>query len=92
MSAITYATGLTRNMAQIHVDGDYVGLLFKEADYVGDGGPFYLIDLHDDPRGPGLVRNRSLLSEIVQDRVATHPGLTARPGIETGPRLDFVPF
>ena len=73
MPRIAYdATGSDRS-ARIIFRNRPIGLVLKESHYAIPGGPQYVIDIFSDPRGPKRVRNRSLLSEIVQDRVSTHP-------------------
>lgn len=91
MTAIAYAETGTHHAAEIHADGRYVGLLFKETKYVGPR-PFYVVLLNDDPRGAKIVRNRSLLSEIVADRVASHPSLSPDDGAALSPAMPGVPF
>ena len=73
MPPLAYASNGTLNTARILFGNHPIGLVFKETNYVGAGGPHYVVDVHSDPRGPKRVRNRSLLPEIVADRVSTHP-------------------
>lgn len=92
MPALTFTLTGTRNTTQIHFNRDFVGLLFKETDYTGLDHDLYVIHLHSDPRGRKIVRSRSLLNEMIQDRIATHPNLQARPSPAKAPTYDHAPF
>ena len=94
MPPVAYASTGTLNTARILFGNHPIGLVFKETNYVGGGGPHYVVDVHSDPRGPKRVRNRSLLSEIVQDRISTHPKpwrmlLSPATSAETSPCIPF---
>ena len=73
MSYISFAPTGTRHTSHIYQGPLIVGLLSKETSHVGADGPYYVIDLHGDPRGPKRVRNRSLVVETVKDLIETHP-------------------
>lgn len=73
MSYISFAPTGTRHTSHIYQGPLVVGLLSKETSHVGADGPYYVIDLHGDPRGPKRVRNRSLVAETIEDRITTHP-------------------
>ena len=73
MPNIAFAPTGTRHTAHIYQGALVVGLLSKETSHVGADGPYYVIDLDGDPRGPKRVRNRSLVAETVEDRIKTHP-------------------
>ena len=86
---ITYAPIGQTKTAQIHLHGRHVGLLFKEPRSVGVR---YVILLNKDPRGLLFVRNRSLVTEMIADRIATHPDLPSdesRPTLPAAPGLPF---
>ena len=92
MPAITYAQTSARHMAQIHADGRYVGLLVKDDRHTGPGH-YYVFALFSDPRKPSTtVRNRSLLTEIIADRVATHPNLDPHDDYALPSALPAIPF
>ncbi len=73
MDTITFRR-ITPQESRIHdADGDHVGNVYRQDDILAPGHAFYVIHLHEDPRGPQRVHDRSRIREIAQHLLASHP-------------------
>ena len=86
---ITYAPIGSKGDAQILLHGRHVGLLLKDPRPLGVR---YGIVLHDDPRGLFFVRDRSLVTEAIAERIANHPDLPSYKSTPTLPAAPGLPF
>ena len=86
---ITYAPIGSNGDAQIHLNGRHVGLLLKDRRPLGVR---YAILLNDDPLGLFFVRDRSLVTEAIAERIASHPDLPSYKSTPTLPAAPGLPF
>ena len=73
MDTITFKR-ITPHESRIHdADGDHVGDVYRQDDILVPGQVFYVIHLHEDPRGPQRVHDRSRIRDVARRRLASHP-------------------
>ena len=59
--------------SRIHLDGDYVGDVYRQPDGLEPGAHYYVVHLHKDRRGPVRVHDRARVRETAERLVRTHP-------------------
>ena len=72
MSGITF-TRVAPDEARVYQDGEHVGDLYRHADILAPGAVYYVVHLHEDPRGPVRIHERARIREITEQRVRSHP-------------------
>ena len=72
MGPVTFKR-LTPQESRIYVDGDHVGDVYCQNDILVPDRVFYVVHLHEDPRGPQPVRDRRRIREVAQFFVDTYP-------------------
>ncbi len=75
MSRVTFKR-IASDQANIHdEDGDFVGEVFRHPDILNSGKFYFLVILDDDPRSFVRVHDRSLIRNVTEERLASHPFL-----------------
>jgi len=73
MGSVTFKR-VTPRESRIHDDvGDHVGDVYRQDDILAPGQVFWVVHLHDDPRGPRRVHERHRIREVAQSLLDSHP-------------------
>ena len=73
MGSVTFKR-ITPRESRIHDgDGDHVGDVYRQDDILAPGQVFWVVHLHDDPRGPRRVHERHRIREVAQSLLDSHP-------------------
>jgi len=72
MSPVTFKR-VTPRESRIYSDRDHVGDVYRQDDILSPGQVFWIVHLHDDPRGPQRVHERRRIRETAQRLVDSHP-------------------
>ena len=73
MSRVTFKR-IASDQANIHdEDGDLVGEVIRFPDILRPGQVIYSIQYFEDPRGPAHVCDRTRITEVADERLASHP-------------------
>ena len=73
MGSVTFKR-ITPRESRIHdADGDHVGDVYRHDDILVPDQVYYVVHLHEDPRGPRRVHNRGRIRETAQSLLDTHP-------------------
>ncbi len=72
MTSVTFKR-LTPHESRIYADGDHVGDVYRHQDILAPSRVFYVVHLHEDPRGPRRVHDRRRIREVAQRLVDSHP-------------------
>ena len=72
MDSITFK-GVTPRESRIYSDGHHVGDVYRQDDILAPGQVFYVLHLHEDPRGPRRVHERHRIREVAERLVDSHP-------------------
>ncbi len=72
MGCVTFKR-LTPRESRIYADGDHVGDVYRQDDILAPGRVFYVVHLHEDPRGPRRVHQRRRIRDVAQRLVDSHP-------------------
>ena len=59
--------------SRIYADGDHVGDVYRQDDLLAPGRVYYVVHLHEDPRGPRRVHDRRRIRDLAQGLVDSHP-------------------
>ena len=73
MDTITFKRITPRESRICDADGDHVGNVYRQDDILAPGQVFWVIHLHDDPRGPQRVHDRGRIRDVTRRRLASHP-------------------
>ena len=72
MSPVTFKR-ITPHESRIYSDGDHVGDVYRQDDILAPGRVYYVVHVHEDPRGPRRVLDRSRIRQTAQRLVDSHP-------------------
>ncbi len=72
MSPVTFKR-VTPHESRIYSDGDHVGDVSRQDDILAPGRVYYVVHVHEDPRGPRRVHDRSRIRQTAQRLVDSHP-------------------
>ena len=72
MGCVTFKR-LTPHESRIYAGREHVGDVYRQDDILAPGQFFYMVHLHDDPRGPRRVHERHRIREVSEDLLASHP-------------------
>ena len=72
MSSVTFKR-VTPRESRIYADGDHVGDVCRQDDILSPGQAFWIVHLHDDPRGPSRVHDRGRIRHLAQSLLDSHP-------------------
>ena len=72
MDTVTFKR-ITPHESRIYAGGEHVGDVYRHDDILAPGHVFYVVHLHDDPRGPRRVHERLCIREVAQRLVDSHP-------------------
>ena len=72
MDRVTFKR-LTPNESRIYAGGEHVGDVYRHDDILVPGQAFYVVQLHEDPRGPRRVHERHRIREVAEDLLGSHP-------------------
>ncbi|GEM_PF-2290522 len=72
MSPVTFKR-VAPHESRIYSDGDHVGDVYRQDDILAPGQVFYVLHLHEDPRGPRRVHERHRIRDLAQRLVDSHP-------------------
>ena len=64
---------ITPHESHIYADGEHVGNVYRQDDILAPGQAFYVLHLHEDPRGPHRVHDRRRIRDVAQRLVDSHP-------------------
>ena len=64
---------LTPDESRIYADGDHVGDVYRHDDILAPGSVYYVVHLHEDPRGPRRVHDRGRIRDVAQSLLDSHP-------------------
>ena len=73
MDTITFKRITPRESRIYDADGDHVGNVYRQDDILAPGQGFWVIHLHEDPRGPRRVHDRSRIRDVARRLLASHP-------------------
>ena len=72
MDCVTFKR-LTAHESRIYADGDHVGDVYRHHDVLAPGRVYYVVHLHEDPRGPRRVHERRRIRDVAQRLLDSHP-------------------
>ena len=73
MGSVTFKR-LTPHESRIYdADGDHVGDVYRQDDILAPGRVYYVVHLHEDPRGPRRVHERHRVRQVAQSLLDSHP-------------------
>ena len=72
MSPVTFKR-VTPHESRIYSDGDHIGDVYRQDDILSPGQAFWIVHLHDDPRGPRRVHDRGRIRHLAQSLLDSHP-------------------
>ena len=72
MDTVTFRR-ITPRESRIYADGEHVGDVYRQDDILAPGQVFYVVHLHDDPRGPRRVHQRHRIRQVAEDLLGSHP-------------------
>jgi len=72
MGSVTFKR-VTPHESRIYSDGDHVGDVYRQDDILAPGSVYYVVHVHEDPRGPRRVHDRSRIRQTAQRLVDSHP-------------------
>ena len=73
MDSITFKR-ITPHESRIYdTVGDHIGDVYRQDDILAPGRVYYVVHLHEDPRGPRRVHDRSRIRETARRLLASHP-------------------
>jgi len=73
MDSVTFKR-VTPSESRIYdANGDHVGDVYRQDDILAPGRAFYVLHLHEDPRGPQRVHDRRRIRETARRLLASHP-------------------
>lgn len=72
MSDLTFKR-ISPDESRIYADGEHVGDVYAQPDYLHPRRRVYLILLEDDPRGWAKTYDRERIREVAEERLMTHP-------------------
>ncbi len=73
MGSVTFKRLTPRESRIYDADGDHVGDVYRQDDILAPGRVYYVVHVHEDPRGPRRVHDRSRIRETAQRLVDSHP-------------------
>ncbi len=73
MDSITFKRVNPRESRIHDADGDHVGDVYRQDDILAPGSVFWVVHLHDDPRGPRRVHDRHRIRHVAQSLLHSHP-------------------
>jgi len=73
MGSVTFKRLTPRESRIYDADGDHVGDVYRQDDILAPGSVYYVVHLHEDPRGPRRVHERHRVRETAQRLVDSHP-------------------
>ncbi len=72
MDTVTFRR-ITPRESRIYADGEHVGDVCRQDDILVPGQVFYVLHIHEDPRGPRRVHERHRIREVAEDLLGSHP-------------------
>ena len=72
MGSVTFKR-VTPHESRIYSDGDHVGDVYRQDDILSPGRVFWVVHLHEDPRGPRRVHERHRVRDVAQSLLDSHP-------------------
>ncbi len=73
MGSITFKRVNPRESRIHDADGDHVGDVYRQDDILSPGRVFWVVHLHEDPRGPRRVHERHRVRHLAQSLLDSHP-------------------
>ena len=73
MGSVTFKRITPREFRIYDADGDHVGDVYRQNDILSPGRVFWIVHLHEDPRGPRRVHERHRVRDVAQSLLDSHP-------------------
>ena len=73
MDSITFKRITPQESRIYDADGDHVGDVYRHDDILAPGRVYYVVHLHEDPRGPKRVHDRGRIRNVAQSLLDSHP-------------------